>query len=144
MQTLRGAAGQHLTLGKRAVLAWFILFAVMFANGTARVVVLQPWLGEDRARQVASLTGVVLVLLVAWLFVRMDPRATSRQLVWVGVGWLAGTLAFELLFGHFVSGLTWSALLADYNILEGRLWSVVVISVCLGPWMCGLLKSRGR
>ena len=133
-----------MSLGVKAALAWLVLFVVMFANGAARVVVLQPWLGEDRARQVASFTGVVLVLLVGWIFVRTSPQATSGQLLWVGVGWLTGTLAFEFLFGRFVSGLSWSALLADYNVFKGRLWSLIVISVCLGPWLWGLTAKPSR
>src|SRR4030067_781045 len=133
-----------MSLGVKAVIAWFILFVVMFTNGAVRVLVLQPRLGEDLARQVASLTGVVLVLLASWLFVRASPRATSGQLLWVGIGWLAGTMAFEFLFGHFVSGQSWSALLADYDILRGRLWSFIIPSVCLGPWLCGVLAGRGR
>jgi hypothetical protein len=123
---------------------WLALFVVMFANGIARVVVLQPRLGEDRARQVASLAGVVLVLLASSLLVRAAPRATARQLLLVGAGWLGGTLAFEFLFGRFVSGLSWSALLADYDLLKGRLWSLVVIGVGLGPWACGLASGRSR
>jgi len=130
------------SLALRAVLAWLILFVVMFANGAARVVVLQPRLGEDRARQVASLTGVVLVLLVSWLFVRASPRAAPGQLAWIGLGWLGATLAFEFLFGHFVSGLSWGDLLAYYDVLRGRLWSLIVISVGLGPWVCGLVARR--
>jgi hypothetical protein len=37
----------------KAVVAWFALFVVMFTNGIARVLVLQPRLGEHRARQPA-------------------------------------------------------------------------------------------
>jgi hypothetical protein len=140
----RARGERTVSLALRAVLAWFILFAVMFANGAARVAVLQPRLGEDRARQVASLTGVVLVFLISWLFLRATPHATARQFLWIGVGWFGATLAFEFLFGHFVSGLSWSALLADYNILRGRLWLLIVISVCLGPWLCALVGGRGR
>jgi hypothetical protein len=132
------------SLGVKAVIGWLILFVVMFTNGAARVFFLQPRLGEDPARQMASLTGVVLVLLGSWLFVRAAPRATLRQLLWVGLGWLAATLAFEFLFGHFVSGQSWSALLADYNVLKGRLWSLIIPSVCLGPWLCGVLAGRSR
>jgi hypothetical protein len=131
-----------MTLGVKAAIAWLGLFVVMFMNGAARVVLLQPQLGEDRARQVASLTGVVLVLLASWVFVRTSPRVKSAQLLWVGAGWLAGTMAFEFLFGHFVSGHSWRALLADYNILKGRLWSLILISVCLGPWLCGAMARR--
>jgi hypothetical protein len=49
----------------------------MFANGAIRVVALQPQLGEDRARQVASLSGVVLVLIVSRLFVLYAHEARS-------------------------------------------------------------------
>jgi hypothetical protein len=114
----------------------------MFANGAIRVVILQPQLGEGRARQVASLSGVALVLIVSRLFVRCAPEARSSQLLWVGVAWLACTVAFELVFGHFVSGLSWRALLADYDIMRGRLWSLILVSVSLGPWFWGAVRRR--
>jgi hypothetical protein len=110
-----------MTLAAKAALGWLLLFVVMFANGAIRVVILQPQLGEDRARQVASLSGVALVLIVSRLFVRSAPEASSSQLSWVGAAWLACTVAFELVFGHFVSGLSWRALLADYDIMRAPL-----------------------
>ena len=90
----------------------------------------------------ASLSGLALVLIVSWLFVRVSPRPLRHRLWWVGVAWLVATVAFEFLFGHFVSGLSWHALLADYNILRGRLWSLILISVCLGPWFWGTVSAR--
>ena len=131
-----------MTIVAKAILAWLLLFVVMFANGAIRVLVLQPPLGEDRARQVASLSGMALVLMVSWVFVRFCPEARSSQLWWVGVAWLTATMAFEFLFGHFVSGRSWQVLLADYNILRGRLWSLVLVSVCLGPWLWGTVRGK--
>jgi hypothetical protein len=58
------------------------------------------------------------------------------------VAWLCATVAFEFSFGRFVSGLSWQALLADYNLLRGRLWSLILISVCLGPWLLGTVRAR--
>lgn len=133
-----------MSLGTRAVVAWFFLFVAMFANGAARVLLLQPRLGAPRARQLASVTGLALVLPVSLLFVRMSPQATSRPLLWVGVGWGVATVAFEFLFGHFASGLGWSELPADYNILKGRLWPLVVLSVCLGPGSAASCQERGN
>jgi hypothetical protein len=130
-----------MTLSGRAAVTWLILCVVMFTNGAIRALLLQPRLGEDLARQVASLTGVLFVLLASWLFVRGCPRATSRQLLWVGAGWLAATLAFEFSLG-FVSGLGWRELLAEYNIVRGRLWSLIVLSVFLGPWLCGVARRQ--
>lgn len=126
-----------MSVSAKAIVAWFAMFALMFANGTARVLLLQPVLGEDRARQVASLTGLALVLAVSSVFVRVTPLATSAQLWRVGMGWLACTVAFELLFGHFVSGQAWGALLADYDVLRGRLWPLVLVGIGLGPWLWG-------
>ena len=131
-----------MTLPAKATLTWLLLFVVMFANGAIRVLVFQPRLGEDLARQVASLSGAALVLLVSWLFVGASPSAKPWQLWWVGVAWLCATVAFEFLFGRFVSGLSWQALLADYDLLQGRLWSLILISVCLGPWLWGTVRSR--
>lgn len=129
-------------LPAKAAAAWLVLFVVMFANGALRVLVLEPRLGEDLARQVASLSGVMLVLLVSWLFVAAAPEARPAQLWRVGVGWLCATVAFEFLFGRFVSGQSWQALLADYDLLRGRLWSLILVSVCLGPWLCGAVRAR--
>jgi hypothetical protein len=131
-----------MTIPAKATLAWLLLFVVMFANGAIRVLVLQPQLGEALARQLASLSGVALVLLLSWLFVRGSPEAKSAELWRVGVAWLSATVAFEFLFGRFVSGQSWQVLLADYNILRGRLWSLILISVCLGPWLWGIVKAR--
>ena len=130
-----------MTLSVRAGVTWLILCVVMFTNGAIRALVLQPRLGEDLARQVASLTGVLFVLLASWCFVRASPQATSRQLLWVGAGWLAATLAFEFMLG-FISGLGWRAMLAEYNIVRGRLWALIVVSVFLGPWFCGVAGRR--
>jgi hypothetical protein len=129
-------------LGAKTGVAWLILLVVMFSNGAIRALVLQPRLGEGLARQVASVTGAMIVLVASWLFVRVSPDATQHQLLLVGLCWLAATLMFEFLFGHFVSGVSWSVLLADYNVFQGRLWSLVVVSVCLGPWLCGWASGR--
>jgi hypothetical protein len=129
-----------MTLTARAVVTWLVLCVVMFANGAVRAVLLQPRLGEDTARQVASVTGVFLVLLASALFVRSAPHATSRQLLRVGAGWAAATLVFEFTLGA-VSGLGWRQMLADYDVSRGRLWPLVVLAVALGPWLCRRLKG---
>jgi hypothetical protein len=94
-----------------------------------------------------SLTGSVPLhaLLVSWLFVRASASATPTQLRRVGAAWLCATVAFEFLFGRFVSGLGWPALLADYDVSRGRLWPVVLLSVFLGPWLFRIeRRNRSR
>ena len=128
----------------KALLAWFVLLVLMIGNGILRVNVLQPRLGEAAARQVASLTGVAIILAFSHLFVRWQAGATRRQLLQAGGLWLALTIVFEFLFGHYVSGMSWQALLADYNIFRGRLWPLILLAALLGPWLWGFVLSRPK
>jgi len=48
--------------------------------------------------------------------------ASAETLLGVGLLWLALTVSFELLFGRYVAGARWKALLADNDLLRGRLW----------------------
>jgi hypothetical protein len=99
--------------------------------------VLQPRLGEHVARQVASLLGMCIILAVTAPFVRWLGKPSSAELLGVGLVWLVLTVAFELLLGHYVAGATWETQLADYNLLRGRLWPLVLLTTLLAPWLWG-------
>jgi hypothetical protein len=43
----------------------------------------------------------------------------------IGIAWLLAAVAFACGFGRFVDGLSWSRLLADYDITRGRLLLLV-------------------
>ena len=130
------------SLISKAILAWLVLLVAMFANGMVRVFVLEPRLGEHRARQVAVLIGLVVIFGLALPFVRWLARPTSAELLRVGLLWLTLTVAFEFLFGHYVSGASWDALWADYDLLQGRLWPLVLLSTALAPWAWGRVLHR--
>ena len=53
----------------------------------------------------------------------------------IGLIWLGLTVAFEFLFGRFVAGHSWIRLLQDYNILAGRVWSLLLLWVALAPYL---------
>ena len=60
----------------------------------------------------------------------------------MGVLWLAVTLAFEFLAGHYLFGDPWERLLAEYNVARGRLWVVVPITTLLAPVLVHTLRAR--
>jgi hypothetical protein len=134
-------------LMRRAFLTWLGLAVVMFANGTARVLLWQPWLGEHVARQVATGAGVLIVLGFAFLFVRRLAEPTPAELLGVGTLWLVLTLVFEFGLGY-VTGASWEAMLADYDVLAGRLWPLIPAAALVGPWLWGVvlrtLQRNGR
>jgi hypothetical protein len=122
-----------MSLAARAVSMWLVILIAMLGNGALRVTVFEPRWGEATARQVASILGVLLVLALSRAFVRRLERPARAQLLGVGVLWLALTVCFEFGMGRFVSHLSWEAMLADYNLLEGRLWPLVLLATLLGP-----------
>lgn len=130
-----------MSLPTRSLLMWIVMLVAMMGNGFVRVLVLEPRLGEQRARQAASVLAVCIVLALAAFFVRGLRRPRPLELLGVGLFWLALTLAFEFGVGHYVSGASWEALLADYDLSRGRLWPLVLLTVLLGPWLSGLLRS---
>ena len=71
---------------------------------------------------------------------RLDPPASESQAAAIGAVWLALTLLFEFGYGHFAAGKSWAELLADYNVLRGRVWPLVLLMTAPAP----LLAGRGR
>jgi hypothetical protein len=122
----------------QAGLAWLVLAVVMFVNGAVRALVLQPRLGEALARQLATGLGVTIVFGFAFLFVRRLEEPASGDLLLVGALWLVLTLAFEFGLGS-VTGASWPEMLADYDILSGRLWPLIPLSALVAPWLWGAL-----
>lgn len=115
--------------------AWLLMLIVAIANGAARDLVYGKSISELAAHQLSSLTSIVLLGAVIFAFVRFGPVASERQAVLTGLLWLALTVAFEFLFFHFVGGHPWAELLANYNLLKGRLWPLVLLWVAAAPWI---------
>ena len=122
--------------------AWPGMVAAAFANGTFRALVTQPLLGETAARQLATVLLLGLLVAYQWWLSRRLPIATWQQAVAIGAAWTAMTLAFELGFGRFVEHLSWSTMLADYDVTSGRIWALVPLWLLVGPAVIRSLQDR--
>jgi hypothetical protein len=117
----------------RAVAVWFGIMLLAILNGAARDIVLVPRLGDLVARAVSCVTLAGVILLVAWLSLRWIAPASIGDAWTIGAMWLAMTLAFEFLAGHYLFRTPWPSLLADYNLLAGRLWILVLSATLVAP-----------
>lgn len=117
----------------RAVMAWCGLLVLAFANAALREGWLLSRLGERPSHAISSVTLSLAILLGGWYATGwIAPQ--SRQQAWmVGSIWLCLTLAFEFLAGHYLFGRSWPVLLADYNLLAGRLWVLVLLTTLATP-----------
>jgi hypothetical protein len=118
----------------KALALWLVFTVLAVGLGGARERWLAPALGDFRAHQAETLVFCAVIAAVVFLGVRWM-RVTRVQGFRVGIFWVALTAVFE--FGVFgvLLGHPWSELLADYNVLEGRLWPLVLATELAAPWI---------
>jgi hypothetical protein len=126
----------------RYTVGWFVLLVAAIINGALREAVYKQSLGDLRAHQLSTLIGIILFGIIIWRMTRLWPLQSSKQAWMVGVIWVGMTICFEFIFGHYVMGNSWQRLLQDYNILEGRLWALVLIWTATAPYLFTRLGQR--
>lgn len=122
---------------------WLLLAAIATAAGIARELWLMPLIGELRAHQIGTLF-VTSAFLVAITTFTTRMRLSPREGLIAGVGWLLCAIAFEFGFGHYIDGLSWERLVADYNLFQGRLLLLVWITMGVGPFLVACVKGPRR
>ena len=122
--------------------AWLGLVILAILNGMLRVSGYGVYVSELGAHQLSTLIGICLFGLYFWALSRICPLVSAKQALTVGTIWLILTISFEFLFGHFVMGHSWSKLFADYNILKGRLWILILLWTFLGPYLFYKIRNR--
>lgn len=117
----------------RACVIWLLLLGAAVLNGAGREAVLRQMVGERTAHVVSSVVLSTFIFLLGWLTSSWLDLVSPREARAVGALWLGLTVAFEFLAGHFVFGTAWSALLADYDLTQGRLWVLVLVTTAITP-----------
>ncbi|HEX7421396.1 MAG TPA: hypothetical protein VF505_16015 [Thermoanaerobaculia bacterium] len=120
---------------KRGMIGWAAMAAAMSVNGVVRELAIKPRVGETAAGVVSAATGITLIQLIACRSLRRAPEVSTRQVSALAIVWLTMTLAFEFSIGRLVDKKSWSELLENYNVLEGRLWPVVLATLVAAPFL---------
>jgi hypothetical protein len=124
----------------RGVAAWCCVMIVEVFHGIARTMYLAPALGDFRARQVAVLTGSILILVVATSLIRWIRPAGAGEALSIGISWLILTLAFEVVFGRYVLHASWSRIASDYNLIRGGLLPIGLMVLTAAPLVAARLR----
>lgn len=123
--------------------AWVPMLVIAIGNGAVREGWYGRHLGELRAHQLSTITGIILLGIYIWALLRIWRPASTGQALAVGLMWLGLTVGFEFLFGRYVRGLAWTSLLHDYNVFAGRVWVAVLIWVAMAPYLFYRLQRGG-
>jgi hypothetical protein len=118
----------------RLLLTWLLLAVLMPINGAIREFGFKRLMPDGAAEVLSVATGIAVILAVTrWLF--RIPAATgtstlaSYSLVLVGL-----TVAYEFGIGR-AGGKSWTELLGNYAIWDGKLWPLVLVALAATPWL---------
>jgi hypothetical protein len=115
---------------------WFLFMILAIINAGIRNSVYKPVIGDLHAHQLSTIIFIVLILVVTYLVLRFSNiQLSDKDAFILGSIWLLLTICFEFLAGHFVFGNSLEKLVADYNILKGRIWSFVLITIFFAPYL---------
>ena len=119
---------------------WLLLLVLAIVNAGIREAFYKPKLGDNLGHAISSIIAIGYTLIITYFFVNyIKVSVTKIDLLLIGALWLTLTVAFEFGFGHYVIGHPWKYLLADYNILKGRLWSLVLLVTFVSPLFWGYI-----
>ena len=124
----------------RAGLAWLAILVLAILNGALRQALLIPRLGEQVGHILSTILLSTLVAGAAWILFPWMRPLTARDAWFIGFLWLALTLGFEFLGGHYLFKAPWDRLLADYNVAQGRIWVLVLVTTLLAPVLVQALR----
>ena len=120
--------------------SWLGMVIIAIINGVIRDALYGKRFSELTAHQISTFTLIVLSGLYLWLLGLAWKIPSPTQAITIGLIWLALTMAFEFLFGHYVMKHPWTRLLHDYNILKGRIWILVLLWITIAPYVFYRLK----
>jgi hypothetical protein len=116
------------------------MLAAAIVNAGIREAVITPRWGETCAHAISSITLSGAILAIVYFAFGMVGVREDHDLFRMGMWWLTLTVAFEFLAGHYLFGNPWQKILADYNVIEGRLWSLVLVSMFISPFVADKLR----
>lgn len=125
----------------RGLLVWGLIILAEIAHGILRARFLLPRVGDWKSRQIGVFTGSLMIFLISLVLVPWLQTQSPLQLLGLGVIWSLLTLAFELLFGHFVARCSWQRILEDYNLPKGGLMPLGLLAMGLSPWLAGMIRG---
>ena len=117
------------------ILWWFAFPFVGILNGTLREAAYKKFVGDLASHQISTVTGIIFFGIIFYFIFKKWKIESVKHAILVGVIWLGLTILFEFGFGHYIMGNPWEKLLHDYNLTEGRVWSLFLVWISIAPFV---------
>jgi hypothetical protein len=125
----------------KAIAIWLIIVVAAVLNGLLREQVLTPLFGTQISLPLSGITLSLIIIVITYYLIPTIGKHRSQVFMFIGLLWVALTLSFEYLFGHFVLGKSWTEINAVFSLEGGNLFVLAVICTASAPWF--VAKVRG-
>jgi hypothetical protein len=134
-------SSNHQAVLLRGLVVWVMFMLAEVLHGTARILWLEPLIGDVKARQISVFTGLAIILAIVIASIRWIDATRVTQLWEIGLLWLGLTVGFEIVLGRFVMGLSWKRIASDYNLLQGGLMPLGLLVLTLSPLIAAKIQG---
>ncbi len=117
------------------ILWWFAFPFIAILNGILREATYKKFTGDLPAHQISTATGIIFFGIIFYFIFKKWKIESIKHAIFIGAIWLGLTILFEFGFGHYVMGNSWQKLLHDYNLAEGRVWSLFLLWIIIAPFV---------
>jgi hypothetical protein len=124
----------------RGLAVWLLIMVAESAHGTLRQIFLAPRLGDFTARRISFFTGMLLIFVITYLFIRWIKAPGVKSLFAIGVTWMMLTAGFEFGLGRFVLAYSRERLLEDYDLSRGGLMGFGLLFMIFAPYLAAKLR----
>ena len=116
------------------LIIWVPKIFIAILNGTARDLAYKNYTSELAARQISTISLIILFGIYFRIIFRKYPIESEVQAFSIGAMWLFLTLVFEFSMGRF-GGHSWEYLFNEYNFMKGKIWILIPIWVAIAPYI---------
>ena len=117
----------------RGFVVWLLIIVAETIHGIARTLLLEPLIGDFRARQVSIFTGAAMIVVITFVFVRWLKGSNALDFISIGTLWVILTVGFEILLGRLALDLSWERIASDYDFFQGGLMLLGLLVMLLVP-----------
>jgi len=117
----------------RGFVVWLLIIVAETIHGIARTLLLEPLIGDFRARQVSIFTGAAMIVVITFVFVRWIKGSGALDFILIGTMWVILTVGFEILLGRLMLDISWERIASDYNLFQGGLMLLGLVVMLLVP-----------
>ncbi len=127
----------------RAFAVWLLMLTTAVLNGGFRESVLVRRYGVLPAHQISTVMLCVELLVLVWVLIPWIRPSSSQVAAKIGLTWVVLTLIFEFGAG-LAARKSWATMLADYNLADGHIWPLALLTAGLAPIIAHAVRRRRR